>query len=650
MRGGWILFIVWSGLIVLLLTLGFTYTGDTNLFYGIADSREIAVSSESAVEIKRFLVVEGQLVTKGDKLVELADPELSMRISALSGQREQLKAENGMSREEIKAKINTLVAERAALESERQSQIANLEDEYRLNRELSSNLKSIQRPKTEQGATRSPLATQIEGMKRDLKLLLNAKDVEISQLRRLLNTSGGTFELKGEQLAKELAVLEEKNRSLEISAQIDGIIGSVNFKAGEKVSPFQPIMTLHTKTPSLVKGYVHENRHSSIVIGEKTKVSSLADKTRSVEGTVVGVGARIVEMPVRLRRHPELSLWGREVVIRLPDENPFILGEKVLISAEAQVQSGLFSKLFSLMFSEVRAANASSVKAGEGDLASSILPVSSVPWLELSGALYLPERREYLLVSDETPHKKPLIIRMDASGERTALLSVSGADKFNDLESIAIDASGAIYLLSSLSVNKENELKVERKKIWKINSVQDGYAVTASCDMYAAFSQVAAQAPKLPWARAVAAGIAEKTLDIEAMTIVDSSLLVGLKNPLDTHGSVIIRIQGADNFFKTCTLDVSAVTLDRIVSLNDDSGEKEHLSDLLSDGRRLFALSSHKNGGSLWEITTTPRLIRRFQGHTPEALSRSHKKGMLFVGFDDKTSSSYTFVPHEVAP
>ena len=50
-------------------------------------------------------------------------------------------------------------------------------------------------------------------------------------------------------------------------------------------------------------------------------VTALSDGKRTIKGTVVGVGARFVPYPVRLRKHPDLQIWGREVHVRISDNN-----------------------------------------------------------------------------------------------------------------------------------------------------------------------------------------------------------------------------------------------------------------------------------------------------------------------------------------
>jgi hypothetical protein len=89
---------------------------------------------------------------------------------------------------------------------------------------------------------------------------------------------------------------------------------------------------LHTKSPSYVKGYIHEDVYNKVAIGQKVTIASFSDPKNTIQGEVVGVGSRIVEYPVRLRKRPDFQIWGREIIIKIPSENNLLLGEKVRIS------------------------------------------------------------------------------------------------------------------------------------------------------------------------------------------------------------------------------------------------------------------------------------------------------------------------------
>ena len=68
----------------------------------------------------------------------------------------------------------------------------------------------------------------------------------------------------------------------------------------------------------------------------------MSDKKNSVSGKIIGVGSRIVEYPIRLRSRTEVQIFGREVLIKIPTKNQFLLGEKVLIVPEKQKEVNIF--------------------------------------------------------------------------------------------------------------------------------------------------------------------------------------------------------------------------------------------------------------------------------------------------------------------
>lgn len=341
----WPLYGVWFIILISTIAITLFYNVESSTFYGIADTREIVVNFESSVEIKRISVTEGQSVQKGDLLVELTSPNLMIKINHISHQLEQLKAQKGVDKSEVQSQIKQLKAEKAAKENELENKIGQLENQYNINKSLLSELKSISDDnEIPDSYNDSPLQLEIKNLKKELSLSLNPLTIQIELLNETLANSDNPVEIQVERLENELDLLNAEKTKLNIYAQISGIIGSVNFKSGATVSPFAPILTLHTKTPSFIKGYIYENVHSSIAMNEFVEVYSLAAVETVIEGRVVGIGARIVEYPVRLRKHPDFQIWGREVVIQIPENNQFILGEKVMIAASEKKHS-FFSKL-----------------------------------------------------------------------------------------------------------------------------------------------------------------------------------------------------------------------------------------------------------------------------------------------------------------
>ncbi len=351
MKGKIILYLVWAIVLTIILV---AYRGgdkkEYTAFYGIAETGEIAVNSENAVDIKKIHVVPGQEIDKGMLIVELDRPELNIKINEISHKLEELKVNKATEEGAIKSQINQLKAQLASTTSDINYKIKQIKTQHDINRELTIGLKSIENynEKEEPSGFGNPMDLKIESLEKELELAKNLIRIKLKLLNDELSSPGNAYSIRMESMGKELNLLFEEKHKLLIYSQISGVIGSVNYKEGEKVSPFNPILTLHTKSPSYVIGYIHENVYNEVTIGDKLSIVSLASRSNHTSGEVVGVGSRIVEYPVRLRRRPEFQFWGREVQIKIPQDNHFLLGERVRISPlrnEQSYWSGLINRL-----------------------------------------------------------------------------------------------------------------------------------------------------------------------------------------------------------------------------------------------------------------------------------------------------------------
>jgi len=306
---------------------------ETTEFQGIAETREVIVNSENSVEIGRIHVLPGQEIQKGRVLVELQRPALTMKLNEITHQLKELKSRDTCNRDEIKSQIRQLRADKKINISEIDHKIEQITSRYAFNKEMVSGLKSISNPSraTKSAKKTSAMEIEIENLKQERYLTKKRFQTLIDDLTTKLALPQTPETIHQESLKKELELLEKEKASLLIFAPIDGIIGSIHCKAGEKISPFQPILTLHTRAPSYVRGYIHENIYNRASIGDMVQVIAFTDEGKRVKGEIVGVGSRIIEYPSRLKKRPEMQLWGREVEIHLPDGNPFLLGEKVMI-------------------------------------------------------------------------------------------------------------------------------------------------------------------------------------------------------------------------------------------------------------------------------------------------------------------------------
>jgi HlyD family secretion protein len=324
--------ILWLVILGVVIWMSLHFQKEKTTFLGIADTREIIINNEYPVLIKKIYVLSGQAVDTGDSLVAFIRPELDRKIAEVSHAVARIKAQKTTDYDYVKSQINQLKAQRAAKENESRALVEELKNKARINKELTSELKSVSVKKDETQAIPGSIQLKIDNLEKELELVINEIDLKIRQFQNM-NTTPVAVQL--ENLEDELKVLNEEAKKLTVISSIKGLIGSVNFKEGENASPFASIITLHTKSPSYVIGYIPENVYNKACEGQTVSVSSLTNRGLT-DGIVIGIGSRIVSCPARLWKRPDLQVWGREVQIKIPESNQFLLGEKVSIQLHGE--------------------------------------------------------------------------------------------------------------------------------------------------------------------------------------------------------------------------------------------------------------------------------------------------------------------------
>ncbi len=242
-------------------------------YFGVAESREVNISSKHPVSIKQVHVISGQRVGQGQLILELERPDLALQINLMT------------------------------------SELKDLESQLRVNNILHKEIESIR-------------FARVRGEESNSNPIIN----QIDQLKKRLNS------------------LKEEDKNLKIYSQFEGKVGSINFKPGEEVSPFTTIMSLHGFNPSYIKGMIHERIHHKAYKGQEVKIISLSDPDKFVMAQVVSVGSRIIPFPSRLQKTGTAETWGREILIEIPTQNAFLLGEKVYIKTQAK-KAGVINKI-----------------------------------------------------------------------------------------------------------------------------------------------------------------------------------------------------------------------------------------------------------------------------------------------------------------
>lgn len=318
--------LVWLAAVAAVAGITWFFHGSRQDFRGIAEDEKLSVASESGVELLALHVQPGAIVHAGDTLVRLRNAELSMRIASIQRAIEGASGEANLNRSESMRRVGELRTSFSARKSELQSQIRILTEQSARNRSLVSGFQGM-------GIRSEPDTAGIEERIRTLKEQLSVEEAGVQSQIALLEGSKGDIDrlalAKNDALRKELSLLRDEEKKLVILAAASGVVDSVRFRPGEKVSPFSPILRISGQKPSRVRGYILEQVRSDIGVGDSVCVSSIGMRPAKVRGIVVGVGARVMELPPRLWKVPNYPLWGREVIVQIEPENPLLLGEQV---------------------------------------------------------------------------------------------------------------------------------------------------------------------------------------------------------------------------------------------------------------------------------------------------------------------------------
>jgi multidrug resistance efflux pump len=635
-------------IIAILVVLTGYYRSEPDTFYGIADTKEIVISSGSPVEIRRIMVAQGQMVKQGDSLLQLHNPELDLKISQISHELNELRTRKTAHATLSKSEIRQFKAEQEAKVGELTAELGELEAQYNLNRQLVSELHSLEKDKAGskgEADSANPLKIKIQSLKRMLELARDPSRIYVDRLSNAQSSSGDPLIEQVSRMEDELTLLLEEKRQLFIPAQISGLIGSVNFKQGEKVSPFTPILTLHAESPSFVRGYIHEDVYSQVAVGQNVTVHSNHDRKHGVAGVVVGVGARIVEYPERLRKRADILIWGREIIIRLPPQNRFLLGEKVLIALDRHARAAGETPATAVAAAGFAPAAVSPVSGKP--VASAPVEASSgkteVPGIEASGLLFLSDLGKYLVISDDTPKKAPMLFLMDTAMQVEKRILIKGLDAIDDMESITAGSDGSIYIASSQSLNKSGKLPDARKRLIKVRRSGESLELTGNLSLTDLLEKAARLEPKESWAAYTLGAITRGEFDIEGMAWRSGAVLLGCKHPLLDGKAVILEIKDVDSLFAGKSIAKGGISIRNTLDLRDkETGTACGISDLTFVGDDAYLLSTGKAGkgrhiGELWVLKSgaaAPLRIRGFDGDKPEGIALHAPSRSFLIAFD----------------
>jgi len=322
--------IAWILALLAVVVIGTLFKGQSFMFTGIAEATETIVSVQNSVNVIKIHVTPGEEVKPGDTLVELDRPDLVLRINELTGELDALEGRGNVNTASIDQKVAEVQADYSARRNTIVLEIDKLKAQYQQNLELTSKLKSISASGLPSDSN-DAMTLRIRGLEKELKVLDESANAQIRVLhgsKGIQKTSSAT---EASAIRREMDMLLQEKKDLTIIAKDSWVIASVDAHDGEKVSSFNPVLTLARKSPTMVRGYINEKIYTSVGVGDMVEITSQVNGQK-IPGKIVGMSSRIVPFPVRLLKTPEMPMYGREVMIRLPQDNDLLLGEKVSIA------------------------------------------------------------------------------------------------------------------------------------------------------------------------------------------------------------------------------------------------------------------------------------------------------------------------------
>ncbi len=294
--------------------------------FGFAESNEGEINYPAPVAVLQLLVRPGQAVDSGQVLLHLvrrnpretlADEEL--RIG-------ELRAEAGARRDRQRQQLAVRQTSYQNELGQISEQIDRLDAEVAFRNSLSKGLTTVR----SDSADYQPLRDKLAGLAGERERVTQRWRADSLRIARDAQLGEIPYRARIERLRAE-AEFDQAREQTEIflTAPADGLIGAINCREGEYKNAYANLMTFYEPHSELIRGYLYEELTVDVDTGALFEAVSLKDASIRYPGRVVGLGSRIVEIPVRLRKYPEVASYGREVTVAIPTDNRFLQAEKV---------------------------------------------------------------------------------------------------------------------------------------------------------------------------------------------------------------------------------------------------------------------------------------------------------------------------------
>lgn len=323
-----ILYLFWIILffVAIGLAIRFSNTSRTNLF-GSAQTQGQILNFEYPVLIQKIIVHPGDSIRKGDTLMILQRPDLEKQVVLKDNEKLLNRAEQLAQTETVDNQLEKLKSEYSTRINELKTQIQLLQTEEKAQvaiRLLVENGKPA--------SSKSLLEEKINLLKNTIMIEQQRYSAQSNELLQQRKAEASVYDSKASSVDHELSFLEEAKGKLVLIAPIDGFVESVQTFENEIAPQYKELMKINPKQPDMVKGFLPEFIEALYQMGDSVSLTSAMRPHIISKGRIIGSSPQVVELPIRLKRLQQTSSWGREIFVKLPADNDFFIGEKIIIT------------------------------------------------------------------------------------------------------------------------------------------------------------------------------------------------------------------------------------------------------------------------------------------------------------------------------
>lgn len=292
-------------------------------FLGFAENKQSEINVDYDIVVRKIYVHTGDQIKKGDTLIIAEQSSFDEDLQNADQEIEGLKIKSLQSDAEIRQKISELETELSEKVASLETKIRNKESEMIFYKSLVTNTSEPSSGPSDEYI--KSINDEIATLKRTYRILTDA------YRKQLTMPDVYTSDIK--LIGTKKTYIESRKKKLYITAPFDGIVGNISVREGENVKSFSSMVSLYESSPPFATGYINERFTDGFELGDTVAVSSLYHFQKKGVGIIMGKGHRIIEIPEKFRRIPEVKTYGVEVFIKINPQNGFFQKEVLKIES-----------------------------------------------------------------------------------------------------------------------------------------------------------------------------------------------------------------------------------------------------------------------------------------------------------------------------